>query len=208
MATGLGLAVAAGFNAWAALLVFSAMSRLFPAFASGSVAQFLASGPMFTLFLALFLAEFLADKIPFLDHFWNFAHTFLRPAAGGALVLACLPRAGPPAQVGAALAGVLVTLLAHVAKTTSRLTSTAAVSGLSQIAVSVAEDVIAVSIAAVALFSPTLSIAVVLALILLVTMLYERVRQAVRILLFLGAHPRKLLKAARDEEPPPGLPGE
>jgi hypothetical protein len=200
LGTALGLAVAAGFNAWAAALVFGGVARIFPHLVNGPLAAFFGSGPVLTAALALFLAEFLADKIPSLDHFWNFAHTFLRPSVGAGLAAACLTRSGWAAQAGTALLGALVTLAAHMAKATSRLTSTAAVSGGSQLVVSLAEDVIAVSIAAVAIFAPGLSIGVLVAVLALMGILFSRVRQAAAVLFFVATHPRKLLGGAPPQE--------
>jgi len=34
------------------------------------------------LCLALFVIEFIADKVPTVDHVWDVIHTFIRPAAG------------------------------------------------------------------------------------------------------------------------------
>jgi hypothetical protein len=198
VATAVGLGVAAGFNAWAALLVFGGVSRVFPGLLPGPVAASLASGPALTFALVLFLAEFLADKIPSLEHFWNLAHTLLRPAAGAVLALACVPGASPWAKAGLAALGGAVTFLAHLAKATSRMTSTAAVSGVSQMTLSLAEDVIAVCISAVAIFSPGLSVGVLVAVLVLMAILYSRVRHAFDVLFFAAAHPRKLLRAARE----------
>jgi hypothetical protein len=198
IATALGLSLAAGFNAWATALVFGACARVFPDLLGGSLARFFASGPILTIAALLFAAEFLADKIPFLDHFWNFAHTFLRPAAGAALAAACLPSHGIGARSGAAVAGALVTLAAHMGKAASRLTSTAAVSGFNRLTLSLAEDAIAVSVAAVAIFSPELSLAVVGAVLILVVLLFGRVRRAAAILFFLAAHPREALRSSRE----------
>jgi len=198
VATALGLALAAGFNAWATALVFGACARVFPTMLGGPLAAFFGSAPILTLSAILFAAEFLADKLPFLDHFWNFAHTFLRPAAGAAMAAACLPSHGTAARAGIAIVGAFVTLAAHLGKAASRLTSTAAVSGGSRLALSLAEDVIAVCVAAVAIFSPELSLAVVGAVLVLVVLLFGRVRRAAAILFFLAAHPRKALRASRE----------
>lgn len=198
LATALGLSLAAGFNAWATALVFGACARIFPSLLGGPLAAFFGSAPVLTLSAILFGAEFLADKIPFLDHFWNFAHTFLRPAAGAAMAAACLPSHGLAVRIGASLAGALVTLAAHLGKAASRLTSMAAVSGVTRLALSLAEDVIAVSVAAVGIFSPELSLAVVGAVLVLIVLLFGRVRRAAAILFFLAAHPRSALRASRE----------
>jgi hypothetical protein len=198
IATALGLSLAAGFNAWATALVFGFCARIFPDLLVGHLAQFFASGPILTMAAALFAAEFLAEKIPFLDHFWDFAHTFLRPAAGAALAAACLPTHGLAARAGMAAAGAAVTLAAHLGKAASRLTSTAAVSSVMRLTLSLSEDVIAVSVAAVAIFSPELSLAVVGAVLILIVLLFGRVRRAAAILFFLAAHPRAALRASRE----------
>ena len=198
IATALGLAVAAGFNAWATALVFGVCARFFPDLLGGSIAAFFAAGPILTMAAALFAAEFLADKIPFLDHFWDFAHTFLRPAAGAALAAGCLPGHSAAARLGAAAAGAVVTLAAHMGKAASRLTSTAAVSPLTRLALSIAEDVIAVSVAAVAIFAPEFSLAVVGAVLILIVLLFGRIRRAAAILFFLAAHPREAYRASKE----------
>jgi hypothetical protein len=198
IATALGLSLAAGFNAWATALVFGLCARIFPDLLVGHLARFFASGPILTMAAALFAAEFLAEKIPFLDHFWDFAHTFLRPAAGAALAAACLPTHGVVARAGMAAAGAAVTLAAHLGKAASRLTSTAAVSSVMRLTLSLSEDVIAVSVAAVAIFSPELSLAVVGAVLILIVLLFGRVRRAAAILFFLAAHPRAALRASRE----------
>jgi hypothetical protein len=198
IATALGLAVAAGFNAWAAALVFGLCARAFPDLLGGPIAAFFAAGPILTMAAALFAAEFLADKIPFLDHFWDFAHTFLRPAAGAALAAACLPAHSAAARIGAAAVGAVVTLAAHMGKAASRLTSTAAVSPLTRLALSLAEDVIAVAVAAVAIFSPELSLALVGAVLILIVLLFGRIRRAAAILFFLAAHPREAYRASKE----------
>jgi hypothetical protein len=196
IATALGLSIAAGFNAWATALLFGACARVFPELLGGGLARFFASGPILTMAAVLFAAEVLADKLPVLDHFWNFAHTFLRPAVGAALAAACLPSRGLAVRLLAALAGAAVTLAAHMGKAASRLTSTAAVSGVTRIALSLAEDLIAVSVAAVSIFSPEISLAVVGAVLVLVVLMFGRVRRAAAILFFLAAHPRKALRTS------------
>jgi hypothetical protein len=192
--------MAAGFNAWAAVLVFGGCARLFPALLWGPGASFFRSGPVLTVALILFVAEFFADKIPFLEHFWNLVHTLLRPAAGAGLALACVPLESGIAKGGVVLLGAAVTLIAHMAKATSRLTSTAAVSGLRQLTISLAEDVIAVSIAAVAIFSPTISVAVLLGVVILMWILFSKVRRAAAILFFAAVHPRQAFQRKHSEE--------
>src|SRR5262249_6479069 len=69
--TGLGLAAASGLNAWAVLLVFNGLARLLPQDFPGPVTPFLTSPFVIDLALALFLIEFVVNKIPFADRFWE-----------------------------------------------------------------------------------------------------------------------------------------
>ena len=73
--TGLGLAAAAGFNAWAVLLLFHGLYRLLPQEFPGAAAAILGSQTVLGFALVLFLAEFVITKIPMLDRFWELAHT-------------------------------------------------------------------------------------------------------------------------------------
>ena len=195
LATAAGVALAAGFNAWAAALVFALTARVFPDVLPGSIAGWLGGATSLSILGVLFLSEFLFDKIPWLDRLWGLAQTLLRPAVGGLLALACVPAHGPAVRLAAALLGAAVTLVAHFGITASRFTSTAAVSGLSQLTLSLAEDVIAFAIAAVAIFSPTFSVGVVVAALVLVAILFARVRHGVSVLFFAAAHPRTLRRA-------------
>jgi hypothetical protein len=103
--TGLGLSAAAGLNAWAVLLLFNGLALLLPQEFPGSTAAFLSSHTVITVSLVLFLAPFVADKIPIVDHIWNLAQTLLRPVAGALLMLAAVPEYSTAGQAGLALAG-------------------------------------------------------------------------------------------------------
>ena len=80
--TGLGLSAAAGLNSYAVLLVYGAMARFFPEDYPGAIARLLASTPALGVAAILFFMEFVADKIPGLDHFWHLLHSFVRPVVG------------------------------------------------------------------------------------------------------------------------------
>ena len=145
---GLGLAAAAGLNAWLILLLFNGLYLLLPLEFPGPAAPWLASHGVLTAALILFLMEFVADKIPIVDHLWNVAQTLLRPLVGALLVLSCVSESSDLGRAGFALAGASATLATHLAKSTTRLTSTAATRGFAQIVLSLAEDVVAVALAA------------------------------------------------------------
>ncbi len=188
--TGLGLAAASGLNGWAVLLLYNGLYRLSPQEFPGPLAAFLANPFMFELALVMFLLEFVADKIPFVDRFWDVAHTLLRPVIGGALAMAFVGEWPLASRLGVGLAGVAATLAAHLAKSTSRLTSTAALQFGSQFAMSIAEDLLAVMLAAVMFFEPRITLVFLGALVISLVTHWPRVRRGITILFFRLQHPR------------------
>ena len=189
--TGLGLAAAAGLNAWAVLLLFHGLVRLMPQEFPGAVAVFLSSPALFQIALVLFLTEFIVNKIPLIDRFWESAHTLLRPIAGILLALACVPDSLGIGRVGVAIAAAAAALGAHLAKSTTRLTSTAATRGFTQFLLSLAEDVVAVVLGTLCFFQPWFTAILLLGLAIVLLLHRPRVSQAVQMLLFRLQHPRR-----------------
>jgi hypothetical protein len=188
--TGLGLAGAAGWNAWAVLLLVEGLVKLMPQEFPGSVTAFLASPVVFQIAIALFLAEFVVNKIPFLDRFWESAQTLLRPIVGALLALACVGDPSSLARTGVVTGAVVATLAAHIAKSTTRLTSTAATRGTTQFLLSLAEDVIAVVLAILVFFQPLFSLIFLGGLLIVLIMHRPRVVHALQVLFFRIQHPR------------------
>ncbi len=188
--TGLGLAAAAGLNAWAVLLLFNGLVRLLPQDFPGPITGFLSSPAVFQLALVLFLVEFVANKIPLVDRFWESAHTLLRPVVGAMLALASVPETTLIARMAVAASAAAVAFGAHAAKSATRLTSTAATRGLTQFALSLAEDVVAVVLATLVFFQPWFTAVFVAGLFLVLLMHWPRVWHALAVLFFRIQHPR------------------
>lgn len=189
--TGLGLATAAGWNAWAVLLVYNGLYRLLPQDFPGSVAAFLASPAVLQISAVLFLAEFVVMKIPFIDRFWELAHTLLRPVVGALLALASTADMAAVPRIGTAVLAGVITLASHATKSATRLTSTAATQGFAQFALSLAEDLIAVTLAILLFFQPWLTLLFLVALIVVLVMHGPRVARGLQVLFFRIQHPRR-----------------
>lgn len=163
--TGLGLSTGAGLNAYAVLLVYGGMARFFPEDYPGRIAQLLGSTPALIALAALFVLEFFVDKIPGADHVWDVIHTVVRPIAGALLAVAVVgPKTETPLTVLAGGTGGVLALAAHLLKSATRLTSTAITAGVANVALSLAEDVLAFLQAFVSIFLPMVALAVVVAL--------------------------------------------
>ncbi|MBK1832428.1 DUF4126 domain-containing protein [Roseibacillus ishigakijimensis] len=89
----------------------------------------------------LFIVEFFADKIPWVDSTWDVLHTIVRPAGGTLLALAALGELDPVVSVIAGLLAGSTSLTTHLAKTGSRLFLNLSPEPVSNIAASSAEDV-------------------------------------------------------------------
>lgn len=180
LATAIGLGVSAGVNAWATLLVFGLIARLQPAWFPGEAAAFFASTPVLIALGVAYLIEFVADKIPTVDHAWDVIQTFIRPVAGGVVAWASAGEGIPEHWlVIAAIAGGTTAFGSHMGKSTTRLASTAGTGGLGNPILSVAEDVFAVGQTLLAIFFPLVALLLVGAvLFVILTMLLRRRRPA------------------------------
>lgn len=164
--TGLGLAAGAGLNAYAVLLVYGAIARLFPEEFPGAIARVLSEPTVLAVLAALYVLEFFADKIPVLDHLWDAVHTVVRPLAGGLLAVAAVSPANETSlAVLAGGGGGLAALAAHLVKSTARLTSTALTAGVANVALSLAEDILAVLQAIVSIFLPLVALVLAMAVL-------------------------------------------
>ncbi len=178
LGTLLALPTLAGLNAYATVLTVGLLLRhgllTHPLFREPAF-QVLASDPVLVGAGVLYLLEFLADKVPGLDHAWDLVHTFVRPAVGAALGLAAMgaidPRAGGPLLALAALLGGGAAAAAHLTKATARVVAGTLSLGSVNWLLSLLEDLTAVGGAWLALVLPAaagVAALVFLALFLLV----------------------------------------
>jgi hypothetical protein len=155
---GLGLAAATGLKTFLPLLMLSAAARfeLFGIELSGAFAWLKSDAALIALTVAA-IAEFLADKIPVVDHALSAFGTVARPAAGALAAAAAFSGLDPAmAAVLGLIVGAPTALAFNTAQAGTRLTSTATTGGLANPAVSFAEDVLAFLTAALALAAPLL----------------------------------------------------
>ncbi|HEY1234801.1 MAG TPA: DUF4126 domain-containing protein [Candidatus Binatia bacterium] len=89
----------------------------------------------------MYLIEFFADKVPYLDTGWDALHTFIRVPAGAILAARSLGDMNPALEFMALLAGGSIALVAHGTKATTRLAINASPEPFSNWVASVAEDV-------------------------------------------------------------------
>jgi len=138
----LGLATLAGLNLYLTVLVAGCAVRFHWLELSGSYGQMAVLANPWVLGFAsgLFVIEFFADKIPWVDSIWDVIHTVIRPAGAIFLTLAVLGKMDPAALVIAALLGGGAALSTHGAKSGIRALLNLSPEPISNSVASVAED--------------------------------------------------------------------
>jgi hypothetical protein len=117
--------------------------------------------------LTLFLVEFIADKIPYVDSVWDALHTFIRPPAAAILSYSAFADGFPEEwKLAAALLAGGVALTSHGAKASTRAAANASPEPLSNWTLSLLEDGFAVFLAWMAAEHPVLTAAVVVVLVI------------------------------------------
>lgn len=139
--------------------------------------------------LALFAVEFVADKIPAFDLIWNALQTFVRVPVAALLGWAATAQLSPQAQMlSAALAGVIA-MAAHGGKFAVRAAVTPSPEPVSNTALSVGEDVVAIGLTWFATTHPYVAAGIAIVLVVLTLLAIRWVIRAIR-RLFQGARDR------------------
>jgi hypothetical protein len=128
----------------------------------------------------LYLIEFAADKIPYLDNVWDALHTFVRPLGAAALGFVI---AGESSSVGGALGAIVsgsLALSAHSAKATTRAAVNTSPEPFSNVFLSLFEDGLVAGLVALAVLYPVPALVVVIILAVLAVWLTVRLLGAVR----------------------------
>ena len=133
------------------------------------------------------LAEFLADKVMWLDSLWDAVHGFVRPVGGALLALAIVDPSDPAWQVVAFVLGGGAAFAAHAGKAGARGVVNASPEPVSNAAVSTVEDIAAAGLLWAAFEYPYVAGAIALALLALTIWLVLAARRMIRRLLGRGA---------------------
>ncbi|HLH05550.1 MAG TPA: DUF4126 domain-containing protein [Bryobacteraceae bacterium] len=111
---------------------------------------------------ALYLVQFVADKIPAVDSVWDVVHTFIRVPAGAVLAATAFAHLDPAVRVIAFLVGGGIALSSHSTKTATRLAANTSPEPFSNIALSLAGDALTVGGSLLMAMHPAVLIAIVI----------------------------------------------
>jgi hypothetical protein len=180
----LGLSFAAGINLYATVAILGLVTRF------GWVdlpAQYRVFDNNWIIgaALVLYVVEFVADKIPWVDSLWDAIHTVIRPIGGALIAVASIGHAQPVFQGMAALAGALVATTTHAAKAGTRAVANTSPEPFSNWALSLAEDGLVITVGLLALSHPFAAAIVVIAalavIVFVVSWLVRRFRSMSRV---------------------------
>jgi uncharacterized protein DUF4126 len=133
-----------------------------------------------TIATALYLVEFVADKVPWVDTLWDAVHTFIRPIGGAALAVVSLGDASPALKIGAALLGGTVAAGSHFTKAGTRVVANTSPEPFSNWALSVLEDGFVVSLGLLALKFPLIALGISIVVIAIIVATASLLIRAVR----------------------------
>jgi hypothetical protein len=108
----------------------------------------------------LYGLQFFADKIPWIDSAWDTVHTIIRPIGGALLGIQVLGHHSPAFDVLVVLLAGTTSLVTHTAKASSRLVANSSPEPLSNVALSVAEDVAVFGGLALIHYNPVLAFSI------------------------------------------------
>jgi Domain of unknown function (DUF4126) len=177
----LGTSFASGLNLYATVAAAGLFQR-FGLIQLPDNLQVLASPFVMGVAIILFLIEFIADKIPYVDSAWDAVHTFIRPPAAALISYSAFGQVSEEWKLTAALLAGGVALTSHGAKATTRAAANTSPEPVSNWSLSFLEDGLAVFLAWMAAAHPILTAVIVVVLVILAVLLIWKLFGYLRVL--------------------------
>ncbi len=160
----LGASFASGLNLYATVALLGLFQRFGVIHLPPSL-EVLAHPVVLGIAISLYVIEFVADKVPYVDSVWHAVHTFIRPPAAALLAYAAFTDVPEIWRVGAGLLAGSVALTAHGTKASARAAANTSPEPFSNSLLSLGEDGLAVVLTWVAAKHPLIAIIVVVLLV-------------------------------------------
>jgi len=152
-----GLSASAGLNAYIPLFTIAVIAHYTDWFKLNAPYDVLANPWIIILLGVLIIIEFLADKVPAINHINDLIQTFIRPVAGAIVFAAAAKVLTDVSPLLSLACGLLVAGSVHVAKAgLFRPAVTATTGGAGNVPVSIAEDVISTLTSILAVIVPVI----------------------------------------------------
>jgi Domain of unknown function (DUF4126) len=130
--------------------------------------------------LVLYVIEFVADKIPWVDSMWDAVHTVIRPIGGAVIAVTTLGDASPAMQGLIALMGGSLAAGTHLTKAGTRAAANTSPEPFSNWVLSFAEDAFVIGLASLALAYPVAAALVVIVGVVLMLVFATWIVRALR----------------------------
>lgn len=175
----LGFSFAAGVNLYATVAILGLASRY----------GWVTLPPQYAVFdndwiigaaLVMYVIEFVADKIPWLDSAWDAVHTFIRPVGGALIAVTTLGDASPTMTTLVGLLGGAVAASSHVSKAGTRAVANTSPEPFSNWILSLSEDAFVVGLGLVALKYPLVALTVTVILLGAIVLFARFIIRAIR----------------------------
>ena len=169
----LGLATLSGLNLYLTVLVAGCAVRFHWLELAESYQQLAILGNHWVIGVAgvMFVIQFFADKVPWLDSLWDVVHTVIRPAGAIFLALAVLGKTSPEATVIACLLAGTAALSTHGVKAGLRAFLNLSPEPVSNSVASVTEDGLVLGGLALIGLSPAIALFLFVGVVILCTAL-------------------------------------
>ena len=169
----LGFSLAAGVNLYATVAVLGLAARY------GWVQlpeQFQAFNHPWVIGIAgvLYVVEFVADKVPWVDSIWDSVHTVIRPVGGALIAVAALGEASPVMVGLMALLGGGAAAGSHLTKAGARVAINTSPEPFTNWIASLAEDAFVIGLSLLTLKFPLLALLVSVAILVMIAWLGRR----------------------------------
>jgi hypothetical protein len=128
--------------------------------------------------IALYVVEFVADKVPAIDSVWDVVHTFIRVPAGAILAASAFAHFDPAVRTVALLLGGTLALSSHGTKTATRLAANTSPEPFSNILLSLGEDALAVGASVLMAKHPLIVAGLVIAGVVISIVMIRLIRRA------------------------------
>jgi len=179
----LGLAIGAGLNLYAAVLVTGLGLRYGLISNLPGELSLLAHPAVLIAAGVMYVAEFVADKVPFFTPIWDAVHTFIRPIGGALLALSATADLDPVVRAIAMIVAGSLALGTHSSKMGFRLMAHTAPEPTTHSAISVAEDFGVVVLLALAYQYPHIAVPVFVLIIVGIAMFVPLLLRILRFLI-------------------------
>lgn len=183
----LGLASLAGVNLYLTVLLTGVLVRFDWLHLADKYQQLEVFGHPMVLAVAgvLFVMEFFADKIPWVDSLWDSVHTIIRPVGGTLVAMQALGQMDSHMQVVAALIAGGASLTMHTAKAGTRLMINHSPEPFSNVAMSLSENIAVAAGSMFVLVKPLIALGVFGGLIVIIWMIFPKLFRIIRTSLWL-----------------------